>query len=283
MKGRLRTGSQTLVLVLAIWGALVVGQQLAHAGLITVPNAQLTIEGNDADNFTFSTLAPGFPPSVRFQQVYRASEFAALTEPMFITRIAFRPDGVSGTAFSAMLPHVQIDLSTTSRTPDDIGILTPPPPFLGNLFSGNIGADNTVVFDGPLVLSSANTGPPGGPKAFDIVIELQRPFLYDPTSGNLLLDVRNFSNISTTFFDAQTAINDSVLHVDAPNVSATLGSRFTSGLDTQFEFAAIPEPPTIALFSIGIVALVSYRGRCALRWLRRGSRVGWAKSQRCPS
>jgi hypothetical protein len=52
-------------------------------------------------------------------------------------------------------------LSTTSANPNA----------LSTTFANNIGADDTVVFGaGALALSSAFTGPAGGPKNFDIVI-----------------------------------------------------------------------------------------------------------------
>jgi hypothetical protein len=81
---------------------------------------------------------------------------------------------------------------------------------LSATFANNVGADDTVVFSGPLSLSSAFTGPSAGPKDFDIVITLQTPFLYDPSAGNLLLDVRNFSGGTTIQFDAEASDSDPV-------------------------------------------------------------------------
>ena len=50
-------------------------------------------------------------------------------------------------------------------------------------FANNVGADDTIVHSGSLFLSSAFTGPAGGPKGFDILIHLTTPFTYDPASG----------------------------------------------------------------------------------------------------
>lgn len=82
--------------------------------------------------------------------------------PILITAMVFRPDaGGSGAAFSTTLSNIEIDLSTTSANPNA----------LSTTFANNIGADDTVVFGaGALALSSAFTGPAGGPKNFDIVI-----------------------------------------------------------------------------------------------------------------
>ena len=103
-----------------------------------------------------------------------------------ITQIAFRPDATFGQAFSLVIANIQIDLSTTLAAPDA----------LSDTLDGNVGADDKVVYAGPLGISSSFTGPAGGPKAFDIIINLTTPFFYYPSSGNLLLDVRNFSGAS---------------------------------------------------------------------------------------
>jgi hypothetical protein len=110
------------------------------------------------------------------------------------------------------------------------------------------GTDKTV-FSGPLALSSADTGPSGGPKDFDIIISLQTPFAYDPANGNLVFDLRNFSTVNTTFFDASTSIDQSIMHVDAADVDATVGNRFGLGLVTEFIVGAVPvpEPSSFAL------------------------------------
>jgi hypothetical protein len=73
-------GLQAMAVGVATWVALVGGG--ATAGLIVVPNDLATVEGNAGDNFTFSVFTPSgptpFPPSVRFQQVYNASQFSTL-------------------------------------------------------------------------------------------------------------------------------------------------------------------------------------------------------------
>jgi hypothetical protein len=71
---------------------------------------------------------------------------------------------------------VRISLSTTSRAPDN----------LSATFADNVGVDESVVFSGDLVFTSANDSVPGGTRAFDILIKLTNEFNYDPSLGNLL-------------------------------------------------------------------------------------------------
>ena len=161
------------------------------------------------------------------------------------------------------LPDIQINLSTTTRQPDD----------LSPLFLSNLGADDTVVFArGSLSLSSAVIGPYQGPKDFDVLINLQNPFIYDPAKGNLLLDVRNFQGGNLGFsLDAEATDGDGVSRVltngaipggvDSP-VGTTANTLSTLGLVTRFTVtpaaAVVPdEPSTFALLVMGMLALLT--------------------------
>ena len=217
---------------------------VAQAGMIVVPNSLTSTEGNSNNDWPFAI-------SLRYQQVYAASQFA---DSALITRIAFRPDATFGGAFSEMIANIQIDLSTTSATPDG----------LSSTFASNVGADDKVVYTGALGISTSFTGPAGGPKSFDIIINLTTPFFYSPSLGNLLLDVRNFSGPSlitclsgpcTDALDAEATFGDSVSRIWSPigDGSFPLVGQDTGGLVTQFTI--VPEPGTFSLFAISILWL----------------------------
>jgi hypothetical protein len=217
---------------------------VAQADTIVVPNSLSSIEGNSNNDWPFAI-------SLRYQQVYAASQFA---DSGLITRIAFRPDATFGGAFSEMIANIQIDLSTTLAAPDA----------LSSTLASNVGADDKVVYTGSLGISTSFTGPAGGPKAFDIIINLTTPFFYNPSLGNLLLDVRNFSGASPPIcasapcfdaLDAESTLGDSVSRVWSPmgGSSFPLLGQDTGGLVTQF--TVVPEPGAFSLFAISILWL----------------------------
>ena len=195
---------------------------------VVVPNSATNTEGSGENAFPFDIGSTGRIDTMRYQQLYDASQFSNFSAGGFITQVIFRPDAFAGGAFSTTLPDIQINLSTTS-VPDDGLSLT---------FANNIGPDETVVFSGPLPLSSAFSG--GIPKDFDIVINLTTPFFYDPSMGNLLLDVRNFGSGITTFFDAALEHHDGTSRISTNSkdgVNQTVANFGDSeGLVTGFTF-----------------------------------------------
>jgi hypothetical protein len=216
---------------------------------IVVPNSLANTEGGGNNNFPFDSTT-----SQRYQQVYAANQFSS---GGWITQIAFRPDGIVGKVFSVTIANIQIDLSTTGDAPDG----------LSTTFANNVGSDDTTVFSGALSLSSSDTGPAGGPKAFDIIINLTTPFLYNPGSGNLLLDVRNIIPATPSGgaggFDSQLTLIDPVMsRVYSDDVNSATGTADTEGLVTAFTL--VPEPGTVGLLAVGILLVVvglSFRRR----------------------
>jgi len=205
---------------------------MSDASLIVVPNETAAVEGN-ANNVSPFAVAPE-SSSMRYQQVFSSSEFGAVADPMLITHLRFRPDAEFGAPFPIDLPAIQVNLSTTSSRPDG----------LSTTFADNVGADDTIVFSGGLTLTTSLGGPAAGPRGFDYVIALQVPFLYDPSGGNLLLDVRNFSSpFASGALDAQVANHDGTSRVFSDSfagqgVTSPVGLADSLGLIVQFQFTA---------------------------------------------
>lgn len=178
---------------------------------IVVPNAFANLESVDGSGAPFHLTAIGDPPSMRFQQLFNASQFGGATG--VIDKISFRPDAVFGAAFSETNIDVEIHLSHKSSFS------------LVSRFDDNIGIDETLVLKtNSLALFSSFTGPIEGPKDFDITIDLQDTFVYNGVD-HLLLDVKLFNAPTTTFFDAGSG-GSWVKKVSSSTVDGTVGSEF---------------------------------------------------------
>jgi len=188
---------------------------------------------------------PDVAPSVRYQQVYGAADFNRVGGPFLITQIRFA-GGSGSSAIDANLPNVRIELSTTTRKPDG----------LSTVFAENVGADNLVVYAGPLHFYDR------GIQRFDIRIPLQTPFRYDPQAGDLLMDVRNFQTAPNIFggpgfMAGPTVLGDTVSRQYSRDVnSPTAAVVDTLGLETMFDVTIVPEPNTWAMLMMGVVILI---------------------------
>ena len=212
----------------------------AKAATLVVPTNLANTEGDSVANIASNTTSLG-----RFQQVFAGTEFSP--NPQYITQIAFRPDGPTGNSFTGAFPNINISLSTTQSSPIS----------LSSTFAQNLGIDNQVVFSGALNLSSSNTASGVGTKNFDVVINLQTPFLYNPTAGNLLYD--------SLFLQPSVVVgNDNVDATSSSAVVASVTSLFTGspvngtslpgvGIVTQFTTTPVPEPSS----TLGIVVLAT--------------------------
>jgi hypothetical protein len=234
----------------------------SSAQFIVAPNNLANHLGNLENRSPIGTLG-----NYRYQQVYAASQFSALSGPTLLTQIAFRPS-IIGDPFYAYFPSLTIKFSTTSKNPD----------FLVNTFANNIGPDEVTVFSGGITLSSAGFSGSGGPSfipsPFDVIINFTTPFLYDPSQGNLLMDTLNLNGPIFEFFDAELVEGDSISRTytgEGGNAFSPTGGFDSVGTITRFAFgdaAALPEPGVVAM-GAGICSV----GLMALRRKRRARRV----------
>src|SRR5688572_12136899 len=194
---------------------------------VVVPNVSRTVDDGGGSGLLNTPL--------RYQIVYDDALFPV--EIMRITELRLRPSLAFGSAFTATISNLQINLSTTSVEPDH----------LNGTFAQNVGTNDTVVFQGPLTLSSQFVGPANGPKEFDIIIPLMTPFLYDPSRGNLLIDVRNASGSSAAYVDMGQPPGDGASRAFATAVNATSATRSDWGAEV-FQIVYTPQtemPPLI--------------------------------------
>ena len=184
--------------------------------------------------------------SMRYQQVYGADGFTFfVNQPVLIYSVNFALGPTIGN--NSDQPNFQVNLSVTQNGPDN----------LSTVFSENIGINETVVF-GPSSISWPNVGPDESTWKFQI--PLGTPYYYDPSQGNLLMDIRNFE--PEEFFQPEDLIDplpaianpgDPVSRVYANSVDALVGEVDTLGINTLFLVEQVPEPSTISLGILGLV------------------------------
>jgi len=211
----------------------------AQATIIYAPEGSQTQEGN---SFLLAPLVPNGGP--RFQQVFNSSIFTPLLPPGggWITDIAFRADGPFGGNFNFDVPNVQVILSTTTHSADG----------LSSIFDDNLGPDQAVVFGaGPLHIRSTHN-PLDYPQGFALIFGLSQPFYYNPSAGNLLMDIRSLyagqETYPQVFLDAVNTPGDSISALGG-------GAPTTAGLATFIAFQPVPEPSSLTLCVIGSVLL----------------------------
>jgi hypothetical protein len=237
-----RTNGRSIgfALLLAVFVGACVTTEL-DAQVIVVPNALAT---NDGDGSSTSTAGPA---SVRWLSIHDGSQFGALSGPSFLTQFAYRPDEIPGQSGPRSLT-LQIFASTTSRSVDG----------LSTTFAENVGANNTLVFDGTVNLTTGNLPGPGNTRQFDYVFPFTTPFLYDPAAGNLVLDLQIQSNGSGVTFDTVTG-DPAIGRVFAFGSSTATTGDIRASHVTQLTF--VPEPTVAVTVLLGLGLLIAKRKR----------------------
>jgi hypothetical protein len=219
----------------------------ADAQLVQVPD--LTGFGNSANAYPFSSA---YGP-MRYQQIYASSEFP---HGGTIDKIMFRDDEFPGTQYRVDI-DLQIAFAYAATTVDRAS----------TVFARNIGDDFTIVLDGTITESFDDASLP--PTTFDFILDVANTFIYDPSRGDLLMQVLVRGTYAFTFFDASLSPQQDVTtRIWSLRTDATVGTiglpsspNGPYGLVTQFQF--IPEPSTIAQFGAMLVLITAHRRRHA--------------------
>jgi hypothetical protein len=192
-----------------------------HSQDVVVPNDLAESDGNTA-----FTTPEGTVNGLRFMDMYDASQFQALARPAYLTGFSLRPDEVPGASGPRTI-RARIYVSTTRRSLADFS----------TQFSENLGADNTLVFDGTLVVRTDNLPGPGNTRQFDYAWTFTTPFLYDPSVGNLVVDVQILqSSGSATRLDGVLGSEVS-RQLSAPGSATATSGQFSGGGNvTRFSF-----------------------------------------------
>jgi hypothetical protein len=182
---------------------------------------------NDGDG----SLRPNVAPN-RLQFLFPASDFAGLPPSQrFLVALNFRGDRTQTQMVERIFPDGEWWMSTTDKTSAT----------LSRVFADNHGPNKTLVNTGLYTQHILGTGPPQGPRDFADGMRFQKPFYYDPSQGNLLIEHvwRTTGNpIPQPVIDVQSSSEVTLLVGGNPN--ATSGNLFTGYSATQFEFASPP-------------------------------------------
>jgi hypothetical protein len=196
-----------------------------------------------------TSASSGFSNPGELQQIYRSPLFQPTWQsPVLITKIAFRVEEGNLASYSAVIPKVEIRLTTTARAPEQ---MTPS-------WSQNAGSDVRTVFLHDNVAMEATGTASVNPFEFSFVLD--QPFYYDPSIGHLGMDFR-LGGTSPYFrapgLDAQeyASLTSSPFGYVEP-ATPIASSR---GLITQFSWIQIPEPSPLALLCVSMVVINKLR------------------------
>jgi hypothetical protein len=228
--------------IVAAMGASAAGEVIKAVS----PSSARNVDGDQ--NGTPPAGAPG-----RVQFLYLASDFAQL--PATHRQIAafnYRADVAQNQSINWTYPDVEVWMSTTNRTT------------LLNVFANNHGPNKTKVHDGSLTFPILTTGPAGGPKDIADGPPLDTPFFYDPSQGNLLVElayVVTGPSSPSPIIDSQSGTDGRFLATAVGNPNSTSGGLLDRVPVLQFE--VVPEPSTFVLAGVALVGLLVWRRKTA--------------------
>jgi hypothetical protein len=184
---------------------------------------------------------------MRYQQIYAASAFSA---GGVVDQIQFRRNESDFNPFTSGPVDLSVSLGYAARS-----VANP-----SAVFADNIGANYVQVFDGITTFQSLT---PGGFAPFEVVLDVADQFNYDPSKGDLLLDIRVRNSSNLPYLDAAgMGIQNTTVRIhsgDSGGVNATSGfinlDNRPYGLVTQFSFLA-PEPTTASLIALAIALTI---------------------------
>jgi hypothetical protein len=196
------------------------------AASVSAADANTIVIGAPAENSNLFPFGGGFNASNRYQQAYAASAFGSAT-PLLIKSVSFlRGQGV------LLASTYTLSLSTIPKGIDNLSTTD---------FVSNLGADNSLFAIRNL----------SGPAPATLTIQGTTPFLYDPSAGNLLLDIVVSPGGATRGDGATYLARSTALGITSRYHN--FGSGFVGwGLVTQFEVAPLTIDNVIVVVNAAI-------------------------------
>ncbi len=147
---------------------------------VVIPTGTANAAGSTSNAFPWGTSASTFP-GLRHLSVYDASNFTNqnVTTPILVNRLRWRPDDTAPSQTGGTFTTATVQMSTA---PVDYTAIT-------NAFAPNHGTNLTTVYSGPVVHTPTLGASGWTPQSWCVDIQLTTPFLYDPSAGDLVIDV----------------------------------------------------------------------------------------------
>ncbi len=212
-----------------------IGQELT----VVVPSHLENREGNDSSGVSTA----GF----RRQHIYLASGFDTVPEGgAWLVGHAYRADASQSEEVPTSFNDVKVTLSTTN-----LSTISPN-------FGINLGESSVTVLEGSVDLNYPISGPAGGPNPFGDEYAYTTPFFYDPSQGNLIVEIVTQTGPETRGATDWATTPDGFAGT-AYNAfwQATHGATILTRPITQFRF--VPEPSSGLLLGLGMMSLVFWR------------------------
>jgi hypothetical protein len=217
-------------------------QEPTQQGQVVIPNGFSNVPGSAY------TLGPFQGLNTYLIQVYDASQFSEIAQGAYLTGVSFRAQE-GGSPFDATYSHFEVQMATFARPINKID----------TAFSPGFYPDTTITFSRDNVhLSGSASTKPDVPAPFGLHITFDKPFLYNPKNGNLLMYLHANELLSGTQIEVDTegSLLPPVAYFAAGIVNGPSFGRVDVALISKFDYTAVPEPASAALLLVGMLLFV---------------------------
>jgi PKD repeat protein len=185
----------------------------ASAQTITIPNGFAGVEGNSSTAYPWSRTTA----VIHVQYCYDSTHFTnqGVTFPILVNRLKWRANSTATASTGGTYSNVVVDMSTS---PLDQAAQT-------NTFASNHGPDRANVFTGSIAVAATPSIPtttPLTPNIFYVDFAVT-PFVYDPTLGDLVIDV---------LFPAGSWVGGTATPLDCQTTGALVSRMYNLTSDT---------------------------------------------------